>query len=258
MRIGRLEATARIVSIVAVLVASFSAHAQQRIGPEQSGWYMYFGDHPIDAHWGLHLEGQWRRAPVISNPEQLLLRPGVNYDLGKGLMVVVAYTYVRDDPPSGSTQIGGSEPRQSINEEFKQRMEFRHVVLGQNVRLQQTMAGDRPYGQKDLTWKFIQRVHYRLEARIPTVSKHKLLPQFYSLYDEVIDGFGPNGGHQTLKQNRSYGALGWPLSHYVEFELGYMHQYRPVSNGIIGEQNNALQVTISSNAPLGLLLKRHR
>jgi len=173
-------------------------------------------------------------------------------------MAVVAYTYVRDDPPHGSTQIGGVEPRHSINEEFKQRLDFRRVVVEQNVRLQQTFAGDRPYGQTSLTWKFLQRVHYRLEARVPTVSKHKVLPQYYALYDEVIDGFGPNGGHQTLKQNRSYGALGWPLSQYFEFELGYMHQYRPISNGIIGEHNNSLQVTINSSAPLGLLLKLHR
>ena len=100
-------------------------------------------------------------------------------------------------------------------------------------------------------------MHYRLGTRVPTVSKHKVLPQYCALYDEVIDGFGANSGHQALKQNRSYGALGWPLGQYFEFELGYMHQYRPISNGIIGEHNNALQVTINSRAPLGLLLRLH-
>lgn len=258
MTASRLRAKCRFSVVGFVLLASFSAYAQERTGPEQSGWYMYLGDHPIKGRWGLHLEGQWRRAPVISNPEQLLLRPGVNYELGNGLTAIVAYTYVRDDPPHGSTQIGGVEPRHSTNEEIKQRLDFRHVTVEQNVRLQQTFAGDRPYGQAFLTWKFLERVHYRLGISVPTVSKHKVLPQYYALYDEVIDGFGANRGHQALKQNRSYGALGWPLGQYFEFELGYMHQYRPISNGIIGEHNNALQVTIKSSAPLGLLLKLHR
>ena len=43
-----------------------------------------------------------------------------------------------------------------------------------------------------------------------------------------------------------------------ELELGYMHQHRPVSNGIVGEHNNTLQVTINSSAPLSWLTKlRH-
>lgn len=79
------------------------------------------------------------------------------------------------------------------------------------MRLQETFAGNRPYGQKELTWRFLQRVHYRMEIKIPAASDHGALPHYYTVHDEVIAGFGPNNGHQSLKQNRAYGALGWNL-----------------------------------------------
>jgi hypothetical protein len=232
--------------------------AQQNDGAQESGWYMYFGDHPLRRKWGLHLEGQWRREPIIANNEQLLLRPGVNYSPSKTFLATFAYTYVRDYPPFGSTEVAGVEPRHSINEEIQWHRHLPGFLLENSVRLQQTFAGDLPYGQITKDWKFLQRVHYRMGVDIPTHEGRSLLPNYYAVHDEVIFGFGSHSGHQALKQNRAYGALGWNLRTDVQLELGYLRQYRPVPNGIIGEENNALQLTIKSSAPLSHIIHRAR
>src|SRR5438309_11488072 len=60
-----------------------------------TGWYQYFGDHPITDHWGIHAEIQWRRDSVITDWEQLLLRTGANYQVNKHLTLTLGYTYLR-------------------------------------------------------------------------------------------------------------------------------------------------------------------
>lgn len=219
---------------------------------------MYFGDHPIKDNWGLHLEGQWRRQPIIANGEQLLLRDGVNYSPGKDFLATFAYTYVRDYPPLGSTEFAGVQTRHALNEEIKQHQRMPGFTLQNSIRLQQTFAGDLLYGQTKKDWKFLQRVHYRMGADIPAHEGHTLLPNYYAIYDEVIFGFGSHSGHQALKQNRTYGALGWNIRPHVQLEIGYLRQYRPIPNGIIGENNNALQVAVSSSTPLSHIFRGMR
>ena len=53
-----------------------------------NAWFMYFGDHPIaSSKWGIHLEGQWRRTDLGLQWQQYLLRPAVNYQLTKNVML---------------------------------------------------------------------------------------------------------------------------------------------------------------------------
>src|SRR5690242_6855317 len=59
------------------------------------GWLMYFGDHPVSDRWGAHLEAQFRRTNGGLTPQQLLLRPAVNFTVNPHLMLTGGYAYVR-------------------------------------------------------------------------------------------------------------------------------------------------------------------
>jgi Protein of unknown function (DUF2490) len=65
----------------------------------------------------------------------------------------------------------------------------------------------------------------------------------------VFVNFGPHGSSHALNQNRTYGALGWDLDPNFQLEVGYLFQYNPVPNGVVGVGNHALQVTLNSTAP---------
>ena len=79
------------------LVSPFLLTADERIADHNfHGWYNYFGDHPIAASkWGIHLEAQVRRHDVATQWQQLLLRPGVNYQASKAVMLTAGYAFVR-------------------------------------------------------------------------------------------------------------------------------------------------------------------
>jgi len=59
------------------------------------GWLMYFGDHPVSDRWGAHLEAQFRRTNGGLDPQQLRLRPAVNFTVNPHLMLTGGYAYVR-------------------------------------------------------------------------------------------------------------------------------------------------------------------
>lgn len=228
-------------------------------GAERSAWYMYFGDHPITSAWAIHLEGQYRREDLGQRWEQLLARPGIDYAFGHGLSTMVAYTYLRGYPfergSLGDPMTTGAQPEHRILEELKVEHKLfgsgeKAVKLSHRFRAEQRFEGTSTVGVGTTAWDFAERARYRLTADIPLRwSTAGARPDYVSVYDEVFVNFGPHGGSHALNQNRSYGAIGWNVGENFQFEAGYLHQYMPRANGIVGEHNNALQITINSTAP---------
>ena len=84
----------------ALTILGLPAAAQDR-QLEQSFrvWFAYIGDHPFgDSRWGVHLEGQLRREDGVSKWQQFLLRPALNYQPNRLLMLSAGYAYVRSYP----------------------------------------------------------------------------------------------------------------------------------------------------------------
>ncbi|MEO7653352.1 MAG: DUF2490 domain-containing protein, partial [Bryobacteraceae bacterium] len=86
------------MAVAALCLAAETSHGQNagRVWDHNNhGWYMYFGDHQVRGKWGAHLEGQWRRHDVVTRWQQLLLRPGVNYQVSKSTLLTLGYAYVK-------------------------------------------------------------------------------------------------------------------------------------------------------------------
>jgi hypothetical protein len=247
---------------LALLAAATLGHSQEPAptgGAERSAWYMYFGDHPVSPAWAIHLEGQYRRDDLGQRWEQLLVRPGIDYDVGHGLSTLIAYTYLRgysfERGSLGDATITGPQPEHRILEEFKVQHKLpgsseKAVKLSHRFRAEQRFEGTSTEHVGTTVWDFSERVRYRLTADIPlrwsTVGAR---PGYVSVYDEIFVNFGPHGGSHALNQNRAYGAVGWDLDKDFQLEVGYLYQYMPTPNGIVGEHNHALQITINSTAP---------
>lgn len=235
-------------------------------GAERGTWFMYFGDHPYTEHWGVHLEGQYRRQGLGQRWEQLLIRPGIDYKLSHGFSTLLAYTYLRSYPFEGGSlgylTTTGPQPEHRILEELK----YTHRLLGEGekavklshrFRAEQRWQGTSTAGAGTSDWEFAERARYRLTADVPFRWKTMgARPDYASVYDEIFVNFGPHGENNALDRNRTYGAVGWDLNKDWQVEVGYLYQYQPVPNGIVGEQSHALQITITSTAPFRRGLKK--
>ena len=252
----------RILLPLLLLSAPLALEAQESQpsgGAERSTWLMYFGEHPLTPSWGVHLEGQYRRQGLGQRWEQLLLRPGVDYDFGHGFTSLVAYTYFRnyafEGGSLGDATTTGPQPEHRVLEELKYRHKLfgsgeRAVELSHRFRAEQRWEGTATAGVGVTDWQFGERARYRLTADIPFRWKAGgARPDYTSIYDELFVNFGPHGTEYAVDQNRTYGALGWNLNRNFQLEVGYMYEYMPTPSGTIGEANHTLQITINSTGP---------
>lgn len=259
LRVGRASRGVLLLALMAGLPFVHSQETLPASGAERSAWYMYFGDHPVSPAWAIHLEGQYRREDLGQRWEQLLVRPGIDYDLSHGLSAMVAYTYLRSYPYErgslGNTTTTGPQPEHRILEEFKVQQKLlgggeNAIKLSHRFRAEQRFEGTSTEHLGITDWEFAERARYRLTADIPLrLLTSGVRTDYVSVYDEVFVNFGPHGGSHALNQNRTYGALGWNIGKNFQLEIGYLHQYMPTANGIVGGHNHALQITINSTAP---------
>lgn len=215
-----------------------------------NAWLMYFGDHPIGKGWGAHLEAQIRRADAGLTWQQLLLRPGVNYEVNKHLLLTGGYAYVRSSPygqhPTGAAVF----PENRFYEQVLIKHNLGPVKIQHRLRQEQRRIGRVPARDADVEgWESRNRFRYMLRGDIPLhIANSKRFG--IALYDEFFVQFGVNHGPRLLDQNRAYGAFTIQVSKSNRFEVGYLHQYIPQRNGLIFEHNHTLQFALFSSAPI--------
>lgn len=231
-----------------VLLATSPLPAQKIQDLNSHGWFMYFGDHPVSDRWGLHLEGQWRRADGITQWQQLLLRPGVNYSLKPNLILTLGYGFVRTHP-YGDFPGPRVFPEHRVFQQLLAKHKGGPFRWQHRFRLEQRLIDQGRLGGPS-EWQYRNRFRYMLRSDFP-LQREALARKgaYLGLYDEVFLAFGGHRGPQAVDQNRAYGAIGYNFGLIGRLEAGYMHQYVPQRNGRIVEHNHTAQVAFYSNFP---------
>lgn len=144
----------------------------QTIGDKNAHvWFMYFGDHTISNHWGIHLEGQVRRADTGLTWQQLLLRTGANFQLNSTLMFTAGYAYVRSWP-YGDYPSKGAFPEHRFYEQALIKHKVSWVDIQHRLRLEQRLMGPVSAADAEVEdWQTRNRFRYMLRGDIPLSRK---------------------------------------------------------------------------------------
>ncbi len=222
--------------LLALLLIAFSCKADDNIIQHSGTWFTYSGDHAWSEHWGLHAEGQFRRVDGFSKGQQLVVRPGVNYEVNSHLKFMVAYTntqYYSFDRFSFRARI--NEHR--IHEEAS----VSHPLL--NLKIQHRLRLEQRFGDYAGDWQYRNRLRYRFQAVLPVTKRTYLVTS-----NEVYVSFGSHSS-RSFDQNRTYGAVGRDFGKPGKLEFGYLYQYQQVT-GVRFRQNHLIQVAFFSRIPL--------
>ncbi|MEO8096558.1 MAG: DUF2490 domain-containing protein [Acidobacteriota bacterium] len=235
------------------LILGLLTLAPLRAASESNGhaWFMYFGDHPIKkSRWGIHLEGQWRRAELGAVWQQLLLRPAVNFQLNKKVALTGGYgfieTYRYDQFPTAHPF-----PEHRFFEQATITQRFLKLDWQNRLRLEQRNLGvetKQPDGSFLRTsFRYENRFRYMLRTSIPLPFDKK--KNYIGIYDEIMYNFGKNVAANVFDQNRAYIALGRDVGHQTKVEVGFMEQTIQQRSGLVYEHNHTIQVAIYSKIP---------
>ena len=242
-----MRSVGTIIVVVGCCALSSAALAQTDSDDPFRVWLMYFGDHrfDVDSKWGFHFDGQYRVNQFGSGDEQLLLRPGINFDATDTLQLSGGYAFIRDAAANGF-----DVPEHRFWEQLILRQRVGSVGLLHRYRFEQRLVGSKvpgPDGEGELDgYRYRNRFRYFLKATIPVGSDG-----FYvGAYNELMLNFGTSVTDSVFDQNRSYVALGHSLGRAGNVEIGYLLQLNQSGTGGSVTKRHILQVGFFSSAPI--------
>jgi hypothetical protein len=211
---------------------------QQRVNDNNfHGWFTYFGDHPVatGSKWGVHLEGQYRRHNFITQWQQLLLRPGVNYQVSKKVTLTAGYGFIRSNVYSEYAPPAPVAIEHRIWQQAWIRYKTGRTNWSTRLRFENRFLSGR-YENRFRAWQ---------QIRVPIGPK-----RYFTAYDEFWVYVKPYQSNSWFDQNRAYAALGFDLRPTMRLEAGYMNQTLLARNGSRLEWNHTIVVSLFSTAPL--------
>ena len=215
-------------------------------------WLNYTGSHSLgNTPWGVHLEAQVRRAELGEEWQQLLIRPGIIYNLNANLSLTAGYAFVKTYPY-------GDFPSPDDFPEHRawQQVSYTHEWLGldwqHRVRLEQRFIGQLSPtdggGYEVDDYRFENRFRYMLRTTIPITSDKKT---YIALSNEVFFNFGENVSGNHFDQNRAFIGLGRKLTDTLRLEVGFMEQTLQKRGGKVWEHNHTVGFWLTSKLPFG-------
>ncbi|MCA0374461.1 MAG: DUF2490 domain-containing protein [Gemmatimonadetes bacterium] len=240
---------AATVSVPCAFTGAAPLAAQPWITRHQdAAWVGAFMDEPVTERLALWFDGSWRRMDLGAAPQQLLLRPGVQYTLARGVRVGGGYGYIAT-APYGSLPIADPTREHRTWQQLSLSHTAGRVGFSHRYRLEQrwispllrTGAGDaRELG--DATYQNRFRYMGRAQTEL-TGARVQGRPMLLFVWDELLMPIGGATSLFTLGQNRLTGGVGIPVSARVRAEVGYMNLYNAFAARRANEVNHTLWVS---------------
>lgn len=221
-------------------------------------WISHLGDHKLTDRWGFHTEAHVRQAELGAMPQQLLLRPAINFHLNPEVTFTAGYSYyynyrygawpikVESWEHQAYQQVQFTARTGKVALQHRFRMEERFIAaLRADPSTESGYTFDR--------YNYQSRFRVRLMATLPLGQHAKVEPKSWFLYayDELFLNFGDNARLDFMNQNRISGLVGYQFNRQGNVQMGYLLQtlQRPgaASGADLVEMNSTLHVIITCN-----------
>lgn len=232
------------------VIGNNSFSQEQRLSDDNSiGWLAYTGTLKIHPKIALHTEYQCRRVDGLKNPQQSLLRTGVNYAVKKDVSLNVGYAFA-DTDSYGDYPNANAFSEHRIYEQIILKNPIGKVDVSHRFTLEQRFLEkfSTQNGETNTDWVFLNRMRYRVRTEIP-IYKNSTDNNSWSiiLLDEVFVGFGKNVGVNVFDQNRLAALLGYKVNKNIKIEAGFLSQIlqqgKRVNDKSVFQYNNGFMLT---------------
>jgi hypothetical protein len=241
----------KIKILILLLSVNFNLIGQRVLNTNTNIWFNYTGTFKISNHWSIYAESQLRRSEGLSNPQQLLIRPAMQYNFDNNNSMSIGYVYVY-------TNVYGSQPALSAFGENRtwQQLQIRSnngpIEIVNRLRLEQRWVN---VPVKDATGLakagdpvYTNRMRIQNKIAIPFKGKQIVDKSFYAMAgDEVMINFGKNVKNNIFDQNRVFAGFGYRIPKIGRTELGYLYQKIFKGDGIKVEGNHTLTLSLFHN-----------
>ena len=237
-----------LASLIPSLVGiSTSLHAQPvrwTTAQQSASWYGAFVDHAITDRTSLWFDGQWRRMGLAAEPQQLLLRPGVQRTIAPGVRVAAGYAYIAT-APYGKTPLAAPLREHRTWQQVALAHRAGALSISHRYRWEQRwLASVRSADRSLEPFAYQHRARYmvRAQGNLPQLRVGDR-PLLAFAWNEVLVPIGHGDATVRLTQNRLGGGVGIPLDARQRVEVGYMNLWNSVPAQRANEVNHTLTVS---------------
>jgi len=232
----------RVCGLSLILALPLSAQAGGWESVHQSStWLIVTADEAVSRRAALWFDGQWRRMGVGAEPQQLLLRPGVQWTLTPGVRVGGGYAYVATAPY-------GEAPSATPLREHRlwQQLALSHragpVTVSHRYRWEQRWLAP-VVGDETQDFQYQQRARYMIRAQTALGALTRAgQPVTAFVYDEMLLPVGHGTATGRLAQNRASVGIGIPLDAQHRIEVGYLNLWNALTTAQTNEFNHTLTI----------------
>lgn len=227
--------------------AFFSLFILPATAQETSGWLASFNTFRLNKNFSLHLDAQLRSTDDLEQVRTVLLRPGLNFQLAKGLTATAGYAFISNRALTGSP-LSRMVTEHRIWQQLAYTLSAKPVILLQRLRFEERFVPRVVISNTDVTVDG-RREAFRLRYMARGIFPFKPVKKFEkglfaALQNEVFLNVGDRSAvnRKTFDQNRLYGALGYRTSGKIDLEAGYMNQYTVNRTGF--SNNHIVQLAV--------------
>jgi len=204
-------------------------------------WVSWNGDHAVKGRWGVHFDAQWRRENMGLSWQQYQVRPGVNYQWSRHVLLTLGYVYTRTYP-YGEFPARFAIPEHRVYQQALIRQNAGKVRLQHRLRMEQRFIRYATAPQPPVTYQ--NRFRYLLRAEFP-LKKTASSEWYVPVGNEVVIGIAPNYGARPWDQNRAFVGIGRSTRRFA-VDVAYLNQFLGQRNGRVFEVNHTLMIGITA------------
>lgn len=203
------------MAVILITGSSLSASAQNAQDSDLGSWTMYSGQIRFHDKWSLHTEVQYRDYGILDEPEQILLRAGINYHFNPGASVTAGFGRITNYPDDDEFSQTPSVSENRIWQQLLMRNNMGRLYFEHRYRLEQRFI------KSDNSERYLDRARYLLRLSLPLNKKEiEKKAWFLGFYDEIFIHFSS----PAFDRNRLYGAVGYQFSSHANIQAGYLAQ----------------------------------
>lgn len=192
-------------------------------------WFFLNNTFEINHKWSINNETHWRGTRFFLEPEQLLIRPSVNFHLNEFMTTTVGYTYIRSFP-NGTTSLPHAKPEHNVWEQITLSHPINKFKFSHRFRMEHRFQGslkttDAEHYQVD-GYTFSNRFRYRV-----TMKRKVAKRVFIAAFDEIWLSMNKYFQYPGFDRNWFYAGAGYEVFQGANVQLGFLHQYVQVKDG---------------------------
>ncbi len=215
---------------------------------QNATWVGAFVDQPLRGRWSVWFDGQWRRLEAGQQPQQLVIRPGVQFTLAPGVRVGAGYAYVAT-APYGALPIANPTREHRSWQQLSLAHKAGPLTVSHRYRLEQrwlttVLSDDLSNTRVAAPSAYSNRARYlgRLQGPLAGIRRRNRAVQLFA-WDELLMPIGGSGASLQVTQNRAAVGIALPLDSRQRVEIGYMNLWNAFAARRANEVNHTLTVS---------------